>query len=249
VLKYFPIEGAFNSVAQYVTNTQGEALMDLTYNSDYYKFIIEYPIGTTKLITNPEYIISTTIEFPISDADIPVYTPVIMDNMITTLSYNNVSNSFVYTFNNEEGTDVTACIKVYQNYLGTKSQISDECTTSASGVVYATITYNNQSEYTALGYITPSTGTPQLTDQLVLSKIKQIFGDNGAGIFYLILFIIIIAIISSFSPTTAVVLTPIGIVIFVVLGLIETTLISLGTATLLVIVGLIIGFVIYKRSN
>jgi hypothetical protein len=249
VLKYFPTLGTFNSIAQYVTNTQGESLMDLTFNTDYYKFIIEYPIGTTKLITSPEYIISTTLEFPISDAVIPDYVPAIMDNIVTTLTYNNVSNSFVYTFNNEEATDVTACVKVYQTYLGTKTQVANDCTTSASGVVYSAITYNNQSSYTALGYITPSTGVPQLTDQLVLDKIVQLFGNNGAGIFYLILLILIIAIISSFSPTTAVIITPIGIVIFAVLGLIDKTLISIGTSTLLVCVGLVIGFVIYKRSN
>ena len=165
------------------------------------------------------------------------------------ISFNNVSNAFVYTFNNEQGTDVTACIKVYQTYLGTKTFLADECTTSASGVVYSSVVYNNQTEYTANGYITPSTGVPQLTDQLVIPKLVQIFGNNGAGIFYLILFIIIVAIISSFSPTTAVIITPIGIVIFAVLGLIDRTLISIGTSTLLVFVGVVIGFVIYKRSN
>jgi hypothetical protein len=249
VLKYFVEDNNFRQVASLTTNYLGQAITDVYLNSEYYKFIVEYPVGTVKLISPPQFIISTSLILKIPTEAIVTYPEAELDNITTTLTYNNISHQFVYTYSNALGTDVQGCIKTYSTYQGVRTALGTVCSSAVSGVLYSNLTYNNNTDYLALGYVTVGDFPETLTDTLLVERLKTAFNDDSSGVFYLILLLIVVALLTAFSPLLAIVATPLFIVIFLVMGLISTSLISVGSATLLVIVGLVIGFIIHRRSN
>jgi hypothetical protein len=253
VLKYSVLSNSFFQVQQLTTDVQGEILVPLYFNSEYYKFIIEYPQGTNKLTTAPSYIYNTEIEFQITlnDDTVPLTNNYI--DVSGNVYWNNMTETFSYTWSKGDGTSINSCLYVYEMSAdGSSEVINSTCATGASGTIYAGISpYYNSTTYFGIGtanFTTSSNTYNFIVDKEVVKKIVQTLNDNSTGFILLFLAVVAIAFITALSPTLAIILSPFVVLLFVLFGLIQGV-VSISAAILLVIVGLFIGFMLNRRST
>jgi len=245
IQRFIASQNAFVQTNQLVSDYDGNFLFYANFNSEYYKFIVEYPTGTTKLITTPSYIYSTTIELKITTGSV-IETPYdTYSNLIGTISFNNVSNRFVGTFNNGATTTVDIIMRAYSLDKGVKTLLNSTTTDGTSGTIYTGVDYDNSTNYYGtISYI--ENGNEYILDDAYYYKLTNPDIDDRTSIGYLILLCIVGVILTTINIFLGLMIIPILLIIFISMGLISSTAISLSVATALLLVSFVIGFIVRK---
>lgn len=140
VLKYDLASNSYIERETQFTDYAGQMRFASEFNSEYYQFIVEYPLGTVVLTTAPAYIISTSLTLQINtrstDTSIDDYL-----NVDSTLTFNSLTNNFRGTFSNSQNILDNACIFVYRTDLNI-SLFNSSCSTigSQSGTILVGVT-------------------------------------------------------------------------------------------------------------
>jgi hypothetical protein len=119
-----------------VTDIAGKTSLTVTFNDEYYKQIVEYPSGTLRKITIPDYINSTSITIPITLGDNNVIEGLInYDSIGAVFVFNNASNNFRFDWTDTNQIASQYCVQIYlMNGLG-QTLYNDTCETGASAGV------------------------------------------------------------------------------------------------------------------
>lgn len=136
--------GEFITIEIGRTDFNGELLMSLTLNDDFYRFIVTVD-GETRLTTEEAYIIDTSVLLILpseggTGEDIFTY-----QDIVNSLSFSTSLNRFLFTFNDPSNVDRTYCLKV-KNQTG---WVNQSCITDTAGSLTAYVTPTNGTTYTA----------------------------------------------------------------------------------------------------
>lgn len=159
-LRYFPendsgADAAYKTVEVEKTDVTGRGIMKLVLVNVWYKFIVEYPVGTVKKTTEIEKIIDTTKYLPISLSvgGLLDYNTLLAINSEVTCTPSTQTCRF--TWSNPTGVDVTGTLKIYQNTGFSKILITSQSATSSAATLAYSIPGNISDKlYVAEGWIT-----------------------------------------------------------------------------------------------
>lgn len=158
-LRYFPesdngTTAAYKTVEVEKTDITGRGVMKLVLVDVWYKFIVEYPVGTVVEETDIQKIIDTTKYFPItlSTSGLLDYNSLlaISGDVSCTVS----TQTCRFTWSNPTGVDLTGQLRVYQDTGYSKSLIYSAKTTSSAATIAYVIPGNiTNKAYTAEGWL------------------------------------------------------------------------------------------------
>lgn len=141
-----PVEGAIVKNLKYdlatnsylvqeigITDVSGKTTFTVTFNDEYYKQVVEYPSGTLKKTTTPDYIDSPSVIIPISLGDNNIAEDVISYAGISgTLVFNNVSDNFRFDWSDTGLVASQYCLNVYRMTGLSQTLYNDSCSSGAS---------------------------------------------------------------------------------------------------------------------
>jgi hypothetical protein len=157
-----PIQGAVVKALKYnlATNTyilqeiattdiEGKVIMALTFNDEYYKFIVEYPSGIVKKITEPAYITDNDFIIPISfDTNIlEEYNQ--FESIVYDLSFTPSTLNFRFDFTDVSNIASEYCLYVYKFTNGSQTLTNTTCATGSSGTILLGVTNISGTTYLA----------------------------------------------------------------------------------------------------
>jgi hypothetical protein len=232
VQKYDGTTNSYQIMNRITTNFEGKAVFSAT-NNEYYKFLIEYPLGTVVYESSPTYIYSATMSFivQISDEVGNLFTK--QAGISYDLSYlGSDTFKFIYTDANNYGSNF--CLRIYQDgYIG-ETLINSSCSTSNSATLYGGYVGVNGTTYNAKAYVTIG-GKEYLLDKITNANPK-ITDFGKTGLFIIAILTIAVMCLSLYNIVIALLLTPIPLFLGAILGIVN---ISVGLAG-----GVWVGFMI-----
>ena len=241
-LKYFIDTNSYIVQEVGVSNDNGEVFFDLTLFDEYYKFIVQYE-GETVKTTNPSYLTSTslTIQVILTETFAQAYGE--YKNIQYDLTYNDVTDTFRFTYNNLDGIASNICLYVYTLNSAGKTQINNSCSTSGSSTLLAGITPVNDTIYSAEAYY--YTGSA-----ILITTLQKEFSSNPSfdnmGILAQILLTGSISILLFFMPELASILIPASLIFGRAINLTSIPYMYLFP---LLVGGFIIAFIIGRRTG
>ena len=241
VLKYDLATNTYVLREMQSTNFEGDAVLNLVLNTEFYQFIVEYPSGTTLLTTEPTYIYSNALTFQITINQIKGDTFFNAFAVDYTLVFNNITKGFTYTFNDPNGLASSGCLRIY-TYGTSITLVNSSCVNSASGSITQYITPVNGTSYIAKVYITQS-GKEQLLGNLVYGVPREYAGVGNKGLIIgVLLSIVMFFIVDNIALKSVAVVLP--WLFLSILGLL-----SFSVFYIIPILGLalIIGFITSRR--
>lgn len=216
VLKYQQLDNTYKLIEIVETNFEGKANLHLTLNDEYYKFIIEYN-GETKKTTNPSYVFSNDLTFQISLEDSIASSYFSTLNVDQTLTYNNNTNNFVYTYNDNNNVLSQACMYVYTMIGATRTLYNSTCSSSVSGTILINAPEVNGTTYKADTYITFDSD-PIFTQSLYKS-FAQTLNAGSLGALMVVLLTIVFVGMGIWNISVALVLAPMSMILASLIGL------------------------------
>jgi hypothetical protein len=214
------------------TDSNGEAIGNIVLLTDWYKFVIVYN-GETKLIdpeTQGVKIYTTTRIFRINTGTgtdwFDNYNKAY--NIGGTVAYNNLTNSFSFTWVDTDSNADYGCLLVTKRNSSGGYTLSDNCVTTATGTIVYAITPINGTTYTGQGYIKIDNST-YIIDTLEkkfsagFTKLKD-SGKDKEALLMGVLIIMALVLAGLPYPELSAILFIFGIIITSVIGLWEMSL-------------------------
>lgn len=149
--RYDVITNTYKLYAAGVTNSDGETILPLTFNDEYYKFTVEYN-GVTKKVTSPQYITGTTLVIQIFIGDIAGNDYYNYLGIDSSLVFNTNTNNFRFTYNDLDGLGDNYCLYVYKLTGTGETLTNSSCSSSSSGTILLGVTPVNGTYYVARAY-------------------------------------------------------------------------------------------------
>jgi len=226
ILKFDVGTNTFKTIEIVKTNDEGEAIANLVLNTVWYKFIIDYN-GITYLTTPSTKIFSTTKDFIIDLLAEDWFANYdIRTGVSTSLTYNNATNTFSYTFNDPSSTMHYACLRVVKRAGMTETEIDDQCLETVAGTILVTIIDveggTAGKSYIATGYL--KFDTIYVTDVLtkIFPGLKDIYNKPGGkdiGLLISLMLIMTLMFVGIWHPSVSITLMLVGVFFTSVLGL------------------------------
>jgi hypothetical protein len=237
--RFYPAENLYRTVAMTKSNFNGESTLDLvektTTPNVFYKFIVEVD-GVVKETTNATEILSTTLYFTIDVLEDVFTSWDGMENVQYTLTYDNATTSFSFTWSDTTGLTEYGCLKVTRHTPLEHTIVCNNCTTSTGATIVCNVT-DTGDLYKAVGLIETTTNGSLYTVATESWNFDMKWATFGSfGVFLALLFVMVMAGVGLWNPVVAVVLTLVGLIFSVIIGLVNLTYVSLVT---LVIIGII----------
>lgn len=217
MLRYDLVSNSYIVREQAITDTQGKTIFDVQFNAEYYKFIIEYPIGTVALTTTPAYITETTLNFVINSATSGSEFNYVL-GAAGDLSFNYDTNNFRFEWSDSNNVVSQACVYVYllaTNLTGTL--YNQSCVSATSGTIILNVVNTSGRQYYAQAYFTID-GSIYLVDSASADfRDDDVF--DALGIVICIILTVSIAMLFLNNPQALVLTLPIGVTITNLLGI------------------------------
>lgn len=242
LMRYYITTNTYRTVAIGKTNIEGETIINVDYNDAYYQILATYgdyqtqTVGAKIFTTTPSITISTTTDI-YNDIDT-------IEGVTTTLSYNNVTKTFSYSFVSTSGA-VQGILTVDKITPSGSTVICSNTDTSASATILCKANATGSHDYfVGSGYIN-ITNPPHLTNVLDISEWleqgRATFGDMG--VFISILFAGTFAALGTFNPVVMVVMFLAGLLGVVFFGF------SALSISMYVAIAIIGGVIAYKMRR
>jgi len=226
------VEGAYIKVLKYhiesnsyvleeivKTNFEGRAVLNLVMNTEFYKFIIEYPSGTIRTVTNPTYIFSNTINFQVIISEDIAKEFFTSQNVNGEMVFNNNTNNFKFTYSDSQNLVQSACLNVYTlSMVNGKNLFNSSCITGSSGSILLGVIAKNGTTYVSDGLIYFNA-----TNYFLIKSLIKSFGEGPPdfgrlGVWIMWILVMLFAGVAYWSMTFAVILAPLPILIGRILG-------------------------------
>jgi len=179
-LRYDIISNAYLLDESGITGADGNVYFNLALASEFYKFIVEYPGGTTIYESTGSYIYETSIQIQVvtTTGNFGDYYKN-FDNVDYYLYFYNATNVFSFSYNDPDGLVTEGCLDVYtQNYYGL-TLYNSSCIDTSSGVVYVVVEANNGTTYKAVVSVTKNGILSVLDEAYKTFSSSNVFSNIG----------------------------------------------------------------------
>jgi hypothetical protein len=220
-LKYNVTSNTYDIHSIVKTNFEGMAQLYLFTNTEFYQFIIEYPFGTIKKVTEPSYIYGNSIYFIITLNNAGGSDDFATQSLVTDLAYNNGTQVFSFFYDDKTLYFDEFCFTLYESTNNIETYKNVSCNTAPSSTILLPL-------YTPLNgskYIAKATAIKGL-DVKFLNSIVVEFGGNATtlgtlGLFLMAILVIVFALIGSWNPIATILLPPFAITLSLLFGLVS----------------------------
>jgi hypothetical protein len=214
--RYFIDDNSYKTVAMYQSDVAGASYFDVEHDNEFYKFQVDYPLGTIKTVTNPFYISETTLNLYISLSDSIADTFFSYNEADYSLTFDNNTNLFTVVYSDAAAEINPFCLYIKQYGQYSLTTINSTCSSSSSG----TLQLPPGASGTSYAVLTGTTAGGE--EQVIASAWTEIMTDTlNAGIFGLFLtaMIFLIFVFLSSYHIFAPILGGIGIIFAKIIGI------------------------------
>jgi len=234
--RYYVDLNIYTTVAMAKTDERGEAIFDVDFDDAFYKFLVES--GDFNILTIGSKIFQTAITITLNTLADPFERADIVNGISTSLTFNNNTQVFSYTFTDKNGLTREVRLEVFERNLAGDFIVCTNTQTISSGTLLCAVSATNVTLF-ARGMVVLDEGniiTNTLT--IINSYIKQakdIFGKTS--LFYTILFAGAIAGLGVANIAASIMLFIIGLGAMMLAGF---SFINTGVYMMIVIGGLLV---------
>lgn len=204
------------------TNFEGQAKLHLILNDEFYQFILEYPFATMRKTTSPTYIFSTTINFQILLGEDIAENFYSTENTIYSLTFNNVTNNFRYTYTDSDSAVQQGCLKVYQMTVLGETLLNSTCVNSATATILIGVNNLTGSTYRADAFLNFGDGEYFVTS--LIKHFEALSNMGSLGVMFIILITIVFVFMGAWSYTVALILTPLPVLFGSMMNIIDLSI-------------------------
>lgn len=159
MLRYYVDLNAYVTVEMARTDSNGQAVLRVVPNYVPYKFIFTGSCGT--FTSSPSQLIDTSNTYTVTDAQ-SVLTSTYLD-VSSSLTYNNVTSTFVYTWSDPTNIVRFGCLDVTVSSRGITRIENSTCQNGATGSLIYTVNQTANATYIAQGSVKTNTEFSQIT--------------------------------------------------------------------------------------
>lgn len=243
--RYYTSTNTYRTVAMSRTNEQGETRIDVDFNDAFYETLTTFK--AISLRTIGARIITTSFILTLDLIADPFTTIDAVEDVTTSLTFNNATQTFSYVFTDLTGTERTGVITVIQIDPNTETIVCTNTDTSVSATLLCQVnTTNSTGTYAAKGFINVGTNNI-LTNTLEIvtgltQQLKDIWGTQG------VFFTVMIA--GTLGTLGALVSPSVGIIMFIASLLVVNAFgMTLLSAVMYGFFIIIAGVIIYKMKT
>ena len=241
VLHYDVSSNAYLLTEVLKTDSNGESYFNAILEDDFYKFIVERPSGNIVFASSPSILTSTTLTLQVNLAEAFATDYFNFLDVSYTLTYNNATNNFVYTYSDANNIMESACLKVYEiNSLG-ETLYDSSCASGSSNTLTVNIDNTSGTSYRADTFY--NFGDEDIFVTSLYQDFKEKFEGGGLGVFLIALLTIVFMSIGLWNPTAAILLTPLPILLASIVGFVS---ISVGVTIPLMVLAMIVAYIINR---
>jgi len=217
VLAYDTGTNSYKTVERLTTDYQGVAIGNIVLNTQPYKFLL-YLNGELAFESTNTFITTTSRTFRLNLREDYFANYNVVQGITSTLTFNNDTKNFAYTFSDASGTIHYGCLKVIRRSINGDTVVNDTCLQSAAGSILVNIGNDTGTNtYLANGYV-------KFDEQFTTATLSVNFNDvwrtyGLQGIFVSSLLIIGISAAALFNPILAVFLAILSFIMTNVLGI------------------------------
>lgn len=242
--------GSWIEVDQEITDFQGQVLFHVVYETERYKLIYEYPIGT--IVLEPgEFVFHTssssfTQQIILQETLNPQFE--LYAKATGTISYNNNTNTLTYIWIDTSNSISESCLYIYKTGVHLNGTIINQsCTTGYSGSISLQFTPTAGYTFEGKGIVTYPSGSDLNQTQLAnyIVPVVQIVLIGGIGWFIVGIMVFVMSVGLGFNPQVGVLLSTIPLYIGLWLQLIQ---IDLWMVVSLTFLSIIIAFILGGRN-
>jgi hypothetical protein len=244
VMKYDITTNSYITMEVVKTNFEGQAILNLVLASEFYKFIIHYPLNTVVKEKSPTYIYTTAINLQITtgeDFASSFYTSL---GITYDLVFNNVTNNFRYTYSDSENSISQACLKVYKIQSLVESAYATSCSASQSGTILVNVTNTTDTWYRADAFVTISGSEYFMDSEYAKFPEQTITTEEGA--FWIFVLTVLFMFVGYWSKEVALIITPLPMLFGAILGIFN---LSIPLVLSIEIVCVMVAIMISRRSR
>lgn len=165
------------------TDTNGQAVLRVVPNIIYYKLIITD--GTNTLSTTPTKFTASTNTYTLNTRGNPVTSLLTQSSVAKSLTFNNATSTFTFTWNDDTSVISQGCITVLKFDNGVQTTDLNTCSSGATGSITHTVNDTNNTRYVATTYLDTNTQYGNL-----LAGTLEVNYDNSFASFGLVGFIV-----------------------------------------------------------
>ena len=216
VQRYFLGDNAFRTVAMCSTDIAGECHVDLEHNNELYKFSVDSPWLSNRLVTEDFYVTSATLNLYVNLFATLGENTFDREGITGRISYHSSVPTFKVTYSDSENAATEYCIdlKTYGQYA--KILLNTTCSASPSGTLEVTGFQADKTNYAV--FRATLDGEPQIIQTYWKSLDTDKLPASKAGVFYTALIFMFMAFLSVVH-VFAVVLASVGLVFAYLLGI------------------------------
>jgi hypothetical protein len=244
LLRYYTQDNSYSIVQMAQTDQQGQAVLRVQPNVIPYKIIVSGSCGS--YTTLPTNIVTTSDSYTVLSAQSVLESFNKIGGVSRSLTYNNATFTFVYTWTDTQNLITQGCLQVTRIMSGRRQIVANNCTSAASGSALYTIPTSdrNVSQHLGQGYlytnIQYSTYNTDSVDVVLGSGAEQI---KNLGPIIALFLIVPFIIFGRREPSTLVVMSIVGLSVVVWSGFLYA---SWGVIMSIIVLG---GALIYKLSR
>lgn len=215
--RYFIDSNSYNTVATYTSDVLGKTFFDVQADSELYKFVVESPWLTSRLVTEELYLSDTNYNLFLDFEDEIAENTFKKNEIIYSIAYSNASQTFTATYNDPERHASEYCFYLKKQGQYSKEILNSSCSTSNTGSIEISGLVNETYNYAVF--------TANINnEELPLGSASEIlYEDNlGAGQlgFFMTAIIFMVLVLGSAVSIYALVVSSIAIVFAKTMGLI-----------------------------
>lgn len=238
--RYYVATNSYTTVAMAKTDFEGVAILDVDFDDAFYQIEAISDGYTTQ--TSGSKIFNTEITITVVKSADPFTQIDVANDVSTSLTFNNNSQTYSYTFTSMSGTEREGVIEVIEYDGNTNGVVCRNTATSSSATILCEVNVtNSNSTFVANGYVN-EVGSSQLirTDTLEsLNYLKEQFlaRIGGNGLFLSVIFAGTTAGLGLANPAIAIVLFLAGLSSMIFIGF---SAISIATFVTISILGFLV---------
>lgn len=172
--RFYITDNSYQTVEMAETDINGKAIFKLQKFVEFYRFIVEFN-STTKLITNPAYVISDDIGLDIILGQTVGQNYVRSGSISHNLFYDNSTDQFTFNYNDAGNTVNRGCMDVYRVTGTTRTLYNTTCGTGVSDTISLAVPQTNGTTFAASSYVFYS---DQSTLRYYLATLTETFNQE-----------------------------------------------------------------------
>ena len=204
LLRYYVTPNDYKVVEMTRTNSQGQGVLRVKPNNVDYKLLFDGSCGT--FTSAPTRIIDTTNTYTITGGQSVLESVQAISDASTSLTYNNATETFVYTWTSTSNVITEGCLEVVKRKNGVRNNFATTCSYGNTGSVFVTINDTNQSTFFASGRLYTGTEfSDETTNNLEISFLGGFFELQNYSPFIALIAFIAIMLFVGVSATSLVI--------------------------------------------